>query len=57
MENYTQIAMQALLSNERNEDFIFLMETFKELCGGLMPQVKLSPAYCRVGRYTPNTSP
>ncbi|CAB1115131.1 unnamed protein product [Ectocarpus sp. CCAP 1310/34] len=39
MENYTQIAMQALLSNERSEDFIFLMETFKELCGGLMPQV------------------
>lgn len=38
-ENHTQIAMQALLSHERTEDFVFLFKVFKELIGGVQPQV------------------
>ncbi|CAB1096127.1 unnamed protein product [Ectocarpus sp. CCAP 1310/34] len=38
-ENHTQIAMQALLANERSESFEFIFESFKELCGGGSPGV------------------
>eukprot|EP00904_Undaria_pinnatifida_P013470 jgi/Undpi1/9253/HiC_scaffold_26.g11711.m1 len=37
--NYTHIAMQALLANERSEDFEFLFRVFRELIGGVQPQV------------------
>ena len=38
-ENYTHIAMQTLLANERSEDFEFLFRVFRELIGGAQPQV------------------
>lgn len=41
-ENHTQLAMQALLSHERVDDFVFLFESFKELCQGAHPQVNRS---------------
>eukprot|EP00904_Undaria_pinnatifida_P012885 jgi/Undpi1/8727/HiC_scaffold_25.g11191.m1 len=41
-ENYTHIAMQTLLANERSEDFEFLFRVFRELIGGAQPQ-KESP--------------
>lgn len=41
-ENHTQIAMQAMLSNERTDDFVFLFRAFKELCGA-QPEVSRSP--------------
>lgn len=46
-ENFTQIAMQALLSNERTDDFVFLFRAFRELCEGAQPQVS-RPCMCRV---------
>lgn len=38
-ENITHIAMQALLANERTEDFQFLFRSFRQLIGGAQPQV------------------
>ena len=38
-ENCTHIAMQALLANERSEDFEFLSRVFRELIGEGQPQV------------------
>lgn len=46
-ENYTQIAMQALLANERTEDFKFLFRVFRELCEGVQPEVS-PPPICSV---------
>eukprot|EP00904_Undaria_pinnatifida_P002644 jgi/Undpi1/12380/HiC_scaffold_5.g02052.m1 len=43
-ENYTHIAMQALLANERSEDFEFLFRVFRELIGEAPPQVILTDA-------------
>ncbi|CAB1105884.1 unnamed protein product [Ectocarpus sp. CCAP 1310/34] len=43
-ENYTQIAMQALLANERTEDFKFLFRVFRELCEGVQPEVIFTDA-------------
>lgn len=39
-ENHSQIVMQALLSNERQESFQFVYESLKELCEGGSPKVK-----------------
>ncbi|CAB1113554.1 unnamed protein product [Ectocarpus sp. CCAP 1310/34] len=41
-ENYTQIAMQALLANERTEDFKFLFRVFRELCEGVQPEAAMT---------------
>eukprot|EP00904_Undaria_pinnatifida_P007816 jgi/Undpi1/4164/HiC_scaffold_16.g07531.m1 len=38
-ENYTRIAMQALLANERSEDFELILRVFRELNEGAQPQV------------------
>ena len=38
-ENCTHIAMQALLANERPEDFEFLFRVVRELIGGGQPHV------------------
>ncbi|CBJ27979.1 putative far-red impaired response protein [Ectocarpus siliculosus] len=38
-ENHSQIAMQALLSDERSESFEFVFESFKQLCEGGTPEV------------------
>lgn len=46
-ENHTQIAMQALLSHERTENFLFLFEMFTRLCFGAHPQVN-QPYMCSV---------
>ncbi|CAB1104719.1 unnamed protein product [Ectocarpus sp. CCAP 1310/34] len=43
-ENYTQIAMQALLANERTEDYKFLFRVFRELCQGMQPEVMFTDA-------------
>ncbi|CAM9915684.1 unnamed protein product, partial [Hapterophycus canaliculatus] len=43
-DNHSQIAMQALLSNERSESFEFVFESFKELCEGGTPQVVYTDA-------------
>ncbi|CAB1105322.1 unnamed protein product [Ectocarpus sp. CCAP 1310/34] len=37
-ENHSQIAMQALLSDERSESFEFVFESFKQLCEGGTPE-------------------
>eukprot|EP00904_Undaria_pinnatifida_P008627 jgi/Undpi1/4895/HiC_scaffold_19.g08247.m1 len=43
-ENCTHIAMQALLANERSEDFEFLSRVFRELIGEGQPQVIFTDA-------------
>lgn len=53
-ENHTQIAMQALLSHERTESFIFLFEMFRELCAKAHPQVN-EPSFCRLCIPTDNS--
>lgn len=39
-ENHTRLAMQCLIQRERSEDFVFMYESWKELCEDSEPQVK-----------------
>lgn len=41
--NNTQIVMQALLSNEQHESFVFFFEAFKKIIYNSSPQVKRPP--------------
>ena len=38
-ENNTQFAMQALVPRERTEGFVFIFETFRNICGESHPKV------------------
>lgn len=45
-ENRTQIVMQALLSNEQTESFVFTFDAFNDLIEGGSVQVKPPPMCC-----------